>query len=474
MFRRVRWSLVRWNLLVFGLILAVAGTLLYAGLVQITEAQIDGLVEAPVDQSLLDQASLGSTPKLAKSGSLRFYLVADLEGNVLIDPMATGLTRLPGLKDSSGDQLRAELSGKGRPLVDAEIWGQPYRLSFRPIAWLPDAQAGRKLGTQNAELTVDGVSLGPLAREPANPQDQTLVLVSALGVASYQATLRSYLLTLLASGAFAFGLALLGAWFLAGRALVPIERAYNRQQEFVADAAHELRTPLTVLQASADLLNQHRSAPLEANVELLDDLRQELARMTKLAEDLLCLARSDLGQLELAVGETDLGDLAGKVARRVIPLAMARGVRLRCEAPSPVLAEVDPDRIQQVLLILLDNALRHSASGGEVVVRVGRRGAEAALEVADTGEGMSEEALARVFDRFYRVDPARSRAEGRAGLGLAIAKALVETHGGRIAMASEPGRGTAVVVFLPVSQSPAATGRLRRLLDRVRRPAVPG
>src|SRR5207248_2241230 len=140
-------------------------------------------------------------------------------------------------------------------------------------------------------------------------------------LAPEQSALHSLLLVLLAGGGLGLLLSFAGAWFLSGRALVPIQQAFARQQEFVADASHELRTPLTVLRSTTDVLDRHRAEPLSDNGELFDDMRGEIARMERLAADLLTLARSDSGELELMTAPLDLGVLAGDVVRRVTPLA---------------------------------------------------------------------------------------------------------------------------------------------------------
>src|SRR6185437_10944361 len=174
------------------------------------------------------------------------------------------------------------------------------------------------------------------------------------------------------------------------------------------------------------------SESLAANSELFDDVRQEIGRLQRLAADLLALARSDLNELALAVAPLDPTPLVSGLVQRVEPLARIGGVDLSVRVdPSPqppLLIEADPDRLQQVLLILIDNALKHTASGGSIVLRVERQGNEVHIEVRDTGEGIPADQLPRVFDRFFRGDAARRRAVdgGGAGLGLAIARSIVE------------------------------------------------
>src|SRR5262249_40133454 len=200
-----------------------------------------------------------------------------------------------------------------------------------------------------------------------------------------QSAMRTLLLVLLGGGGLGLLLSFIGAWILSGRALVPIQQAVRRQQEFVADASHELRTPLTVLRSTTDLLNQHRNRSLESNGELFDDMRAEIARMERLAADLLTLARSDRGELELLVAPLDLSELASDVVRRTVPLAQHADVQLATGSAAAAVVEADPDRIQQVLLILLDNAIKHTPAGGRVTVDVDRDGSHATLRVVDTG-----------------------------------------------------------------------------------------
>jgi signal transduction histidine kinase len=216
-----------------------------------------------------------------------------------------------------------------------------------------------------------------------------------------------------------------------------------------------------VLRSATDLLNQHRDEPLERNGELFDDVRAEIARMERLAQDLLTLARSDTGGLELMTAPVDITDVAAEVVRRTTPLAQSQRVHLTLQAADAQLAtvEADPDRLQQVLLILIDNAIKHTPSGGNVTVHVGRHGQSAQVTVADTGSGIAAEHLPRIFDRFYRADKARVRDQGGTGLGLAIAKMLVEAHGGQLQLSSTEGVGTQVTVSLPlVAHRPVTLG----------------
>lgn len=191
--------------------------------------------------------------------------------------------------------------------------------------------------------------------------------------------------------------------------------------------------------------------------------------MERLTDDLLTLARSDQGSLYLEVGDVDLSALAKDVVALTTPLAKDRQVSLVFQGQQQVaIVEGDPDRLQQVLLILVDNALKHTPPGGKVTVSARGPGREVVIEVADTGEGIAPEHLPRLFDRFYRADSARGRMHGGTGLGLAIARSLVEAHGGHLTVASVLGSGTTITVHFPVKrQRSSLVSRFQRLAARM-------
>ena len=425
MFRRTRWQLVGWNVLILAVILAVVGGAVYL--------VVRNQLTSTVDQALLtrSQAPLGG-PR---------------------GPAEPGGTPSAGPAGYSGGFFSLLL------MPDGEVRDNPQQvsLSLDAASLHPPEYLNVSIDNEPARIYV--------TKPPLDQRGETFLLVVGESLAPVQQALRRLVVGLLAGGAAGLLLSFVGAWFLAGRALVPIEFAFRRQQEFVADASHELRTPLTVLRASADLLNQHRSEPLEANGQLFDDLRQELLRLERLANDLLLLARADLGEVDLAVAPVDLGLLADEVVRRTLALAQTRHVALSFAGlDRPLTVEVDPDRIQQVLLILIDNALKHTPAGGTITVGVQRQGGDATLTVRDTGEGIASEHLPRLFDRFYRADRARSHVDASAGLGLPIARSLVEAHGGHLTLSSVPGAGTLVTIRLPLARSaPSLSGRLGRL-----------
>ncbi|MBX6770311.1 MAG: histidine kinase [Chloroflexi bacterium] len=236
------------------------------------------------------------------------------------------------------------------------------------------------------------------------------------------------------------------SWLLAGRSIRPAREAWERQLAFIASAGHELRAPLTLLRATAEVALRELPPHEVEQRSLWTDVIRDCDHLTRLVADLLLLSRLDAGRLPLALAPIPLAPLFADLARQVRRLADERTIRLVIE-PSDAVVIADAERLRQILLILLDNALRHTPAGGEIRLTARPHDRVVGLVVADTGEGIPPEHLPRVFDRFYVVDGARRR--GGSGLGLAIAKSLVEAQHGTIVITSQVGRGTRVEVTLP-------------------------
>jgi signal transduction histidine kinase len=418
LFSGARWRMVGWSMLVTAVILTATGAVLYVSLSRTLMQSVDGTLAAAsgVAQSEVNESETTELEQQGYRAGL-FYLVIGLDGSVLSNPQAVNAQQLPaGL-----------LSTNSPSFFTADIDGSPVRMYAR---------------------RVDTTSQGPV------------VLIVGQSLVALEAARAQLLFILLLGAALGLMLSFVGAWFLAARSLVPIQHAFQRQQEFVADASHELRTPLTILHSAADRLDDRSDMPALANRGLVREIRQEIVRIERLTRDLLTLARSDRGELQLALGRVDLRALARDLAGRVSELAQAQDIALEVEVEADAdgeapVVEGDPDRLQQVGLIVLDNALKHTPRGGRVQLVVQRQRNEGLLRVDDSGEGIPPEHLARVFDRFHRVDPSRARSTGGTGLGLAIARSLVVAHGGRIEIANRPGGGARVSIYLPLARSDA-------------------
>jgi signal transduction histidine kinase len=223
-----------------------------------------------------------------------------------------------------------------------------------------------------------------------------------------------------------------------------LEDTERRRLELVGDVAHELRTPLATLDGYLEGL---QDSVVEARPETWSLLRHETGRLTRLVSDLSELWRAEARQLELVIEEVDVTDLAREVLAAVDPVARERGIEVRIDAPSPVRAKADRDRLAQVLGNFLSNAIRYSPPGTSVTLTARHSGTETLVGVRDLGPGLTGEQRARVFERFYRVDPSRSRALGGSGIGLAIARALAEGMGGRV-WADSDGPGTGATFWI--------------------------
>ena len=233
--------------------------------------------------------------------------------------------------------------------------------------------------------------------------------------------------------------------------ITEIERVEKTRRDFIANVSHELRTPLTSIQGYAETL---LDAPPNGNTrEFLEIIRKNAARMTRLTEDLLTLARVESGEHKLDQKPIAASDLVHEAQQNLAALAKQYGVGLEVEAKSESRVEADRDAIHQVFSNLIENAVKYAATGGRVVL--GARDLDHAVEfyVRDFGPGIASEHLPRVFERFYRVDKARSRETGGTGLGLAIVKHIVLNHQGTVRVESSLGHGSTFYFTLPVARA---------------------
>jgi heavy metal sensor kinase len=227
-----------------------------------------------------------------------------------------------------------------------------------------------------------------------------------------------------------------------------LERSFEEIRRFTADAAHELRTPLAVMRNAVEVALRSPRDP-EHYRRVLGDVLEEVQRLTRLAEQLLFLCREDAGLVPLATTQVRLEVLVRDIAEHMRAVAGAKDVTLECDGLDPATIRGDADQLRRLLFNLLDNAIKFTQAGGSVGVRLALADGLARLEVADTGIGISAEHLPHVFERFYRVDPARAGEAGGVGLGLSICRSIAEVHGGHIRIESAAGRGTLVTFTIP-------------------------
>ncbi len=288
------------------------------------------------------------------------------------------------------------------------------------------------------------------------PLSHDTTVIGALGIATSQADIsdaeREGLTTVIIAGMALVLASIAVAWYLAGRAMAPIEESFRRQQQFTSEASHELRTPLTIIDSGLQVLGRHPDQTLSANADVLDSMRLEIRRLQRLVEDLLTLARSDSGTLSLNRETIDADHL---IQETYSDFAVS--------TPSPPYAfapctthvgsvYLDSDRLRQLLIILIDNAVTHNPDGVHIHLTAARTPQSLDIVVEDDGIGIPQEQIGKVFERFHRVGVAR-HARGT-GLGLPIAKLIVEAHGGSIQLRPKA-QGLAVHVSLPITRPPA-------------------
>ncbi|MBA3439730.1 MAG: heavy metal sensor histidine kinase [Pyrinomonadaceae bacterium] len=229
-----------------------------------------------------------------------------------------------------------------------------------------------------------------------------------------------------------------------------LDAAFTHIRRFSADASHELRTPLTVLRGELEGIAQDPQLTKEMR-EMIGSALEETERLAKIVESLLVISRLDAGEARMERARLDFAELAEATVEQLSLLAEDKSISLVSDTPEPVEVEGDRARLKQVVVNLVDNAIKYTPAGGRVEVKVTREDGHALLEVKDTGGGIPAEALPHIFERFYRVDKARSRAVGGTGLGLAIVKSICAAHGGQVKVESTENKGSRFVVQLPAS-----------------------
>jgi two-component system OmpR family sensor kinase len=471
----IRWRIALWSAALVTATMAVAG---YASYSTLREAQL-----RDVDLSLSERADRIEQRVVVGPPEVPLNATAGPQ-ELVVDAVEEFAS--PGVYvqvyDAHG-KLLASSSNMPAGGIPPDTWAVGYALSGRPdLTILPGGRDRLRVLTR------------PLVSE-----GQT---VGAVRVAASLHLLDTFLLrvetVLLAIGVGGLLLSLIGGWALASRALHPVvvmtrivrETAFDaaeddlpdtplaypstsdeigvlaatfnemlgrlratvrRQREFLGNTSHELRNPLMVVRANLDLLEL--DLPPEERRACLVEAREEVERMSRLIADLLFLTEVDVREA-IVHARVDLAEVAKAVVRRTRPLPDGLDLRLGLTDAAVVLG--DRDRLRQLLANLVENAVRYTPPPGEIVVSVRRRGLRAELAVLDTGIGIAPEHHTRIFERFYRVDPARTRSLGGSGLGLAIVQQIAEAHGGRVRVESAPGKGSEFTVELPLAPAESA------------------
>lgn len=238
-----------------------------------------------------------------------------------------------------------------------------------------------------------------------------------------------------------------------------LQAASRMKEDLLANVSHELRTPLTLIKAAASALGRPDTVlKPEKRAQLLSQIERAIERLIRLVEDLLAYSRIEARSLRLNIEASDFGQLVDQTIALLLPLAVSKGITIAVNtAEAPKEAWIDRARITQVVINLVDNAIKFTPSGARIDISVARDGEMIVTEVKDTGGGISAEALPHIFERFYQADQTMTRHHGGTGLGLAVVKSLIELHGGEIKVCSEIGKGTQFRVSIPIGP-PASEG----------------
>ncbi|GMK42508.1 histidine kinase [Paenibacillus sp. CCS19] len=288
----------------------------------------------------------------------------------------------------------------------------------------------------NVENTIDGYS------------------IVFLDVTNPYKFLRNLLYTFLAVGLIMLIVIYFTSRYFANRSIAPVKEAFDKQQRFIADASHELRTPLAVINTNADVLLANRDEIIQTQVKWLHHIKSETERMRTLTSDLLYLTQMEDARENAISTSFNLSEAAESVILTLEAVIFEKNIALDYDIAPDLYAKGNSEQMKQVILILLDNAIKYTNAAGSIKLTLKKQGHDLLLTVANSGEGIPQEHLARIFDRFYRVDASRSRQNGGYGLGLAIAKTIVEQFKGRIYAKSVPNDVTSFYVQLPADSQP--------------------
>ena len=412
---RLRLRLTIWYVATFGLIILLLGGGLFA------------VISHQLSQQL-DYSLKSATLELVRAARIREMEAAGARGRV-ID--AVDELNIP-------DRILYLLDIEGTPIKPAKVdnWirqaakdaGRVGQITIQH--GLPEDKTLR-LHALRFKLASGSQLVAVAVADQVELEDRYADLITAFVVIAFAA------LFLVAAGGF----------FLVRKSTAPIERSIEFMRRFMADAAHELRTPITILRTRAEIaLQQPREA---ANyVSALRGVEAEARRLGGIVDSLLVLARADAGEQQIDTARIFLDDIAVDAAGAAQIVARQKNVQVTVDQFEEAPVEGDPTLIRQLIMIVLDNAVKFTDAGGQVHVRVSMHEGAPTFAVEDTGIGIKQEELPRVFQRFFRGETARSRTDG-AGLGLSIASWIAREHGADISLSSEPGKGTKVVVTFP-------------------------
>jgi heavy metal sensor kinase len=468
--RSIRFRLIAWYAGLLVLVFVLLGSLMYAGLKSYLEHSLS-VAQVKRSQQIADTllTNIGKTGEAHVISEINSWFAPETNDRFI------RITR----NDASVFSV-------------LYVSKSPNDLSFDASRVPPHQEPGREVSWRE-ERTADDKQL-LIATVPCKSDDGRHFLVEVgASIEPIQAVLRRLIVILVLALAAMVLVATIGGYFLIRRALAPVDRiassaeqitlhnlrerlpiaetgdelqrlsislnhmiarledAFQHNRRFIADASHELRTPLTIMRGELEtIVEETQSAPEVQRTAA--SVLEEVERLARIVEGLFAVSRLDAGEAQKECVLFDLADLAASTAEQMCLLAEDKGISVSCQAPGEVIVEGDRARMKQVVVNLLDNAIKYTSSGGKIRLSVIAHGGNAMLEVEDTGIGIPMEAQPHIFERFFRVDKARSREMGGAGLGLSIVKSICTAHSGQVEFQSKEGTGSRFKVVLPLSR----------------------
>jgi signal transduction histidine kinase len=432
MFRRIRWELTAWYVVALAVTLLIIGVVLYQGERASLLNPIDSALRRTAAQVIPAWQGPPTVPCPRFFDRGVYWACYDQNGRLqLADRGAQGT---PGVFPGFADPSLVQAALRNGSAIETITTHSPLSLatSLRLYAVrVSDPHGGQPLGVYEAGL-------------PVGDRIQALQTLLSL---------------LVITGVIGLVAAAIGGLFLARRSLQPAQVAYLRQRDFIADASHELRTPLTMLRSNVEVVLRGRGQLPADDVALLEDTVMEAGHLTALANNMLDLARLDRNGIHLEEDVVDLGEMTAELARWAEALAAQHQLTIRADSAETVLVVGDRTLLEQAVLTLIDNAIKYNRPGGAIEIRVWCDQQQAHLEVRDTGIGIEAAHVPHLGERFYRVDKARSRESGGAGLGLSIVRGIAAQHGGSLHLDSDPGSGTSAILSFPATHASRTSAR---------------
>lgn len=433
------------NLLAFGLIFSVLGVIIYSQFrISLYKSADDELLNMKNRRGIIDKVNYGELPDIdiddEKENEIQRVEPPTKNGKVN-PPDIEEYQQMHGEENSVNPRLIYIYRDENGNVVD-------NKSSFANNSDFINIDFDKDNLESVYEVTIDGNYKYRAINHKEEQNGEVVYLQILINVDAENAIVESFRNNLIICIAVSMVLSIVASYILSRKTLKPIIVSWNKQTEFVQNASHELRTPLTIIQAKQELLLDEPQAKIIDKVEEINTSISETRRMARLVKDLMQLAKADSNKVELDKELVDIDKLIAEVTNPFIEMAEIQKKKFALDLKYGKNINIDKNKIHQVLVIILDNALKYTEKNDEISVVTFEKDSKCVIQIKDTGIGISDEGINHIFDRFYREDKARSRETGGSGLGLSIASHIIELHGGSIKAMHNEDKGTIIEIKL--------------------------